>query len=223
MQKFALSTIIEDKDWDPLYVINWKCFKDLPEIAAFSPGGLDPSRREANIRGFKYGAFGGLIERAYAKITECESGDITSYVSCRVYRGSKGIIDGDLAKPPPPEKLPMVEDLKDREFFEWFWTKDRAEMRELKELHVPHVYVQAIATDPTWQRHGAATMLMQWVFEFAVKEKIRRCALQAAPATVKSGFYQKLGFHAVYTHTFVDDERFPGREGTTYVTMTRDF
>ncbi len=68
--EFILSTTIEEEDWDQLFVLRWRCFKDSPPVAAFSPGGLDPSTRQANILGLKIGVFGGPVERAYAKLTE---------------------------------------------------------------------------------------------------------------------------------------------------------
>lgn len=218
--RFVLSPNIEDKDWDELWVINQKCFADTPEIAALSPGGLNPANRAASIEGFKRSVFGGPIERAYAKISEVQSERATSYVSARVYRGPKGLIDGPLAEAPPPIQLPFIEDKDDRAFLEWYWNRLRDIMRSSDDLHVPHVNVQSIATDPEWQGQGAASMLMEWIIAFAAKEKIRRCALLSGPLVI--GFYEKLGFRVVSRHTFVDENRFPGRVGTPIVTMVKD-
>jgi hypothetical protein len=134
--EFILSTKIEDKDWDPLFVLQWHCFKDSPAIAAFYPGGLDPAEREASIMGLRMGVFGGPAERAYAKLSDAQSGDITSFISCRVWRGAKGIIDGEHAAPPPPLKLPNIKDEKERKFWEGYWASVNKAMRELKEMQV---------------------------------------------------------------------------------------
>lgn len=222
MGQFILSDRFGAKDWDLVFVIDWKCFETSPEVAILSPGGLDLTRRAANVSGMKRGVFGGPAERAYAKVSDEISGDIVSFISCRVYRGALGIIDGEFAESPPPTQLPHIEDKKEQEFYEWYWTSNRAAMREMKEMQVPHVYIQALGTDPVWQRHGAATMLLKWVFEFAAKAKLGRCALQAAPFAVKTGFYEKFGFRVSNSHTFIDENRFPGREGITVVTMIKD-
>lgn len=134
--EFLLSTVIEDEDWDPIFVFQWHCFKDSPQIVAFSSGGLDLAERDANIRGLKIGVFGGPVERVYAKLSEAQSGDITSFISCRVWRGPLGIIDGEHATPPPPQKLPHLKDEKEREFWEWYWTSAAMKMREIKEMQV---------------------------------------------------------------------------------------
>jgi len=134
--EFLLSTIIEDEDWDPLFVLQWHCFKDSPQIVALQPGGLDPAAREANILGLKIGVFGGPVERAFAKLTDTRSGDITSFISCRVWRGPLGIIDGEYATPPPPRRLPNIKDEKEREFWEWYWMNFNMAMREIKEMQV---------------------------------------------------------------------------------------
>ena len=217
-----ISTTIEDKDWDPLFVVDWKCFRDCPEIVALSPGGLNPDHRDANIEGFKRSVFGGPAERAYAKIFEVHSGDITSFISCRVYRGPKGIIDGDFAKTPPPIQLPQIKDREDRSFYEWYWNSCRETLRSFKELQQPHVFIQALGTDPAWQRHGAATMLMKWILDLIAEEKLGRCALQATPKAISMGFYEKFGFHVIDRREFVDEGRFPGKRGSPVVTMVLD-
>jgi len=222
MQKFILSTLIEDKDWDPLYVINWKCFKDDPTFGALMPGGLDPACRAANVERFKNSAFGGAIERAYAKITETTTGDITSFITCRVYRGLRGIIDGDLGKPQPPVKMPIIEDEKEREWFEALFTYMRDEMRANEYMQAPHVYIQGLATDPAWQRHGAASMLLDWILDFAAREHIGRLALQTTPELAKAGFYQKFGFRVTGDITFADKERWPEKASVTTVTLVKD-
>lgn len=62
MARFILSTTIDEKDWDELFVINWECFKNSPEIAVLSPGGLDLAHRATNTEGFRRGVFGGPVE-----------------------------------------------------------------------------------------------------------------------------------------------------------------
>jgi GNAT superfamily N-acetyltransferase len=222
MTSFILSPDISEEDWDPLFAVDMRINHDSPEIQAFLPGGLSPAHRAANISGFKQGVFGGPVERVYAKITETSSGEIVSFLSARVYRGPKGIIDGDLANEPPPIKLPPNDDLAEKEFYEWFWNQHRAALRGCKEMQRPHVYLQVVGTDPAWQRKGAATMLINWLLDFVAKEGLGRCALGASPMASGSGFYEKFGFRAVDTLTFVDEDRFPGRRGTPIVIMVKD-
>lgn len=222
MPSFALSTDISDEDWDPLFVIDMHAFQNSPEIMALSPGGLAASHRASNVSAFKRSVFGGPVERVYAKVTENDSGQITSFISARVYRGPKGNIDGDLAQDPPPITLPFIEDLKDRKFFEWYWNLNRSAFRSCQEMHTPHVYVQALATDPTWQQHGAASMLMKWVLDITAKEKLGKCILQASPLATGMGFYEKFGFRVIQKLEFVDEDKFPGRKGTTGLIMVND-
>ena len=134
--EFVFSTTIEEKDWDPLFVLQWHAFKDLPQIIAIQPGGLDPAEREANILGLKIGVFGGPVERAYGKLTEARSGNIIAFISCRVWRGPLGIIDGENAASPPAWKIPRIKDENEREFWEWYWTASSMAMREIKEMLV---------------------------------------------------------------------------------------
>ena len=220
MQQFMISQKFEEGDWDPLFVIDWNCFKSVPEFAVLSPGGLDLDHRAANVRRFKEGVFGGRVERLCAKVLSGE--EIISYVSCRVYRGPSGIIDGDLAQPPPPIELPQIEDPGDREYYEWYWNRSAQVKRELRELQTPNIYIQSLCTDPAWQRHGAATMLLKWVFDYAEKERLYRLTLQASHFAVEIGFYEKFGFRVCNKHTFLDKDRFPDREGITVVTMVKD-
>lgn len=218
----VVSTIIDDKDWDTLFGINWRCFGSTPEIAALSPEGLEPAKRAANVEGFKRGVFGGPIERAYAKISESQSDQIVSYISSRVYRGPKGIIDDPCAEEPPKIQLPFIRDVHDRAFCEWYWNSLRDMMHGLDELQVPHIYIQSLATDPGLQHQGAASMLMEWAISFATEAKIGRCALHASQMAGSIGFFEKFGFRVVSKHTFIDEKRFPGREGTPLVTMVKD-
>lgn len=219
-QQFILSRNIEDVDWDPLFVIDYKCFKDSPEIAAFFPGGLDPTYRAANIKGLQIGVFGGPAERAYAKLSDSHSGVITSFISGQVWRSPSGPFDGGR---PPPINLPRIENKEDRAFFEWFWNSNQDTMYSLKELQAPLVYIQALGTDPEWQRRGAATILMNWILDFTAKEKIGRCVLQASKTAVEMGFYEKFGFSVIDKRIFVDEDRFPGRAGIPVVTMIKYF
>ena len=218
--QFVLHNDIKDEEWESLIVMSWKSFEFQPEIAIVTPGGLDPAHRTANVSLFKEGMSGGPIERVNAIIKYEVSGDIVSYMACRVYRGSLGFIDGDA---PPSYRLPQVEDDKDREFYEWFLNSNRAIMRELKELQVPLLYIQRLGTDPAWQRQGAATILLNWAFEFVVNAGLGRCALMASPFAVKTGIYQKFGFRVIHDHTYVDEELFPGKQGVTVVIMVKDF
>ncbi|KAF4633299.1 hypothetical protein G7Y89_g4815 [Cudoniella acicularis] len=181
MAEFVLSEVIEEKDWDQIFVINYTGFQNQLEILALSPGGLDPKHRLTNIEEMKRGVFGGPIERLCAKTSELQSGQITSFISCRVYRGQNGLSEGPLADPPPPIQLPQIKDDEDRKFYEWYWNRTRETLRSCKEMHVPHVYIQALVTDPVWQNHGAATMLMNWVFDFVEKEGIGRYKRQEDP------------------------------------------
>ena len=222
MQKFLLSSEFREEDWEPLFIMDWKCYKDLPKIACFFPGGLDSAYRESNVRGFKEGVFGGPAERLCAYLRDKKSGEIMAYISCRVYRGPLGLVDGQFAPTPAPTKLPMIEDDKDREYWEWFWTEMRLSKRTVEELHVLVIEMQSLCTDPKWQRQGAAPMLLEWLFAFARKEGLR-VALQPGAFAINIGFYEKYRFRVVHRQTFTDQERFPGREAIEVPTMIRDF
>lgn len=223
MARFILSTTIEEKDWDELFVINWECFKNSPEIAVLSPGGLDLAHRANNTEGFRRGVFGGPIERTYAKISEVQSQQITSFISARVYRGPKGAADCASGEAPPPVQLPFIQDKGDRAFYEWYWTSIREFSLRSKVLQVPLVMVQVLATDPKWQHQGAASMLVKWILEFTAKEKIGRIALQAGGQASLTEFYESFGFRVVERLSFTDDDHFPGRVGTPVVIMIKDF
>jgi len=217
MGELTLSTQIEEQDYEPMFIFNWKCNKDIPEIAAFFPGGLELASREANVNGFKFGIFSGPIERACAKISL--GGNIISFISCQVYRGSQGVLS---TEPPSPAKFPQIQDPDDRAYFEWYWSTSAMKMREMKEFQVPIIYVHVICTDPAWQRHGAATMLMNWYMEFAKKEGIQRCILNASQLATEIGFYERYGFHKTGVIEIVDEKRFPGRARTSAVVMVKD-
>lgn len=79
------------------------------------------------------------------------------------------------------------------------------------------MYVQVLSTDPAWQGQGAASKLLEWVFEFAAKEKLGSCVLQCSPKN--KAFYKRIGFQTVGTYEYVDEELFPGRIGPTIVCM----
>ena len=222
MQHFILRNQIMQKELEPLFVIDWKCFKDSPEVVALFSGGLDPARRVANVGEFRRSVFGGPTERAFATISDTQNGDVISFISCRVYRGPMGIIDGDFAKPPPPISLPQIQDREDRAFWQWYWTSNRTLLRSFTKMQAPHIFIQGSATDPAWQRHGAATMLMQYIFDVTVKAKIGRCALQASLLAMSFGFYEKFGFHVIDRREFTDEARFPGKRGTPFITMVKN-
>ncbi|MCJ1313765.1 hypothetical protein MMC25_007445 [Agyrium rufum] len=197
MPPFDLSTRIEDDDWDPLYVVSWRSAKDCPEIAILSPGGLDAKHWPANVAGFKQAVFGGPLERIYVKLSSKgnqpdDPSIIVSFISGRVHRGPKGIIDGDLATTPPPTQLPQVQDSEDRAFYEWYWDS------------------------------CSAALLINWILDFTAKEKLGRCALLASSMAVDISFYEKSGFRVIDRREVVDDVRFPGKRASPVVTMIRD-
>jgi len=84
---------------------------------------------------------------------------------------------------------------------------------------VPHIYIQDLCTDLAWQGHGAASKLLQWIFEFGKKENIGSFVLQCSPKN--KTFYERFGFKAVRTHTYTDEKLFPGRIGPTIVYMVK--
>ena len=222
MSQFALGTEIMEGEWKALFRVSCEAFKDQPEVLAFSPGGLDSEHRETNVRNFQATVFGGPTERCYAKITDSQSGDPIAFISSRVFRGPM-LNAGEAPRTLSRLEMPYIVDAREREWYEWYWNSVRASMQELEEMRLrPIVFIQALATRPDWQGHGAASMLMNWTVEWARKEKIGRCALQASPVAVKTGFYEKFGFRAVKHHTFVDEEHFPGRQGTSIVSMIKD-
>jgi len=125
---------------------------------------------------------------------------------------------------PPPTQLPMIQDPEDRAFYEWYWTALRFELRnKVKETQVPNVYIQSLFTHPKWQRHGAASILMEWMVGRAVRERdIGRCSLLASPTALRAGFYERFGFRIVFEKKMVDEEKFPGREGQFMTVMIRE-
>ena len=67
----------------------------------------------------------------------------------------------------------------------------------------------------------AASMLMKWVVEWAEKEKLGSCLLQASTMATEIGFYEKFGFRIIGKQDFVDEEKFPGRIGSSVTQMVR--
>lgn len=130
MTRFALSTKIDDSDWDALFYIYYKAFEDAPEIMALYPGGLDPAHRAQNAATFKFVANHDPGQHYLTKITETESNTIISYIAGTIYHGTLGNIDGDFAATPPPVQLPFISDPKDREWWEWYWTTGMMIMRD---------------------------------------------------------------------------------------------
>jgi len=222
--KFTLSTEFASEDWYPLFVVFYKAFGNTPPIASMFPGGLDPAYRNEYGSKMKETSVGdGTVERKLAKIIEERTGDIVSYIACTVYDKPLGIADGIDGKPIPPSKFPGITDPKEREFWEWWWSNIRTSLRtDVKEIQVPNVYIQTLCTHPTWQNHGAATKLMEWIIDFAAGIGIGRCSLMASTAALKAGFYEKLGFRIVYSKRIVDEERFPGREEEPLTVLIRD-
>lgn len=216
--KFILSTEIQEEDYPRLFIIQHNSFSNYSELAGFFPDALDPTQLEANIQSFKIGVFGGS-NRVSAKITDAETDEITSFVTCRIYPGTRGVLD----TPPIPDlSLPRVLNAADREYYEWYWNTLRARVREIEIFHQPHLYVQTLCTDPGWQRQGMGRMLMNWCIEYCKKEGLGRCALLASPFSAEVGFYEGFGFRREGFVEFVDEERWPGRAGTRVVVMVRD-
>lgn len=217
-EEFILSTTIEEKDYEQLFLLEWNCFDNFPEHAALFAGGLDPAQREANIKALKLGVFTGS-NRVYAKLRDTKSGKIVAFASGRVHRGPRGILDTPAA---PNMKLPRVEDPEDRAFFEFYWASVRDQMRETKEFQVPHVNLQVICVDPAWRRHGAGTILINWYQDCARNESIGRCALLGSLYATDVGFYKKLGFSQTGIIEVEDKDRFPGRAGTLNFVLSID-
>ena len=46
--------------------------------------------------------------------------------------------------------------------------------------------------------------------------------VEASKEATKYGLYSKQGFRTIDTHDYIDEEKFPGLEGTYIVTMVRD-
>ena len=67
---FIVSENIEEKDFDPLFVIDYKAFSDAPALLALFPGGLDPSVRAQNVAGFKAGLRFGEAGTVAAKVVD---------------------------------------------------------------------------------------------------------------------------------------------------------
>lgn len=219
--EFVVSTDFQESDWEPLFNTMYQAFEDVLEITVMYPHGLDPAYSAEYAARFKAGSIGnGKTERAVAKLTEKHSGEIVSYIAGSVYRGSHGMADD--AKP-PPSQLPMIEDPETRAFYEWYWTTLSLELRtKVKETQVPNVYIQSIFTHPKWQRHGGASILMEWMVGIAIHEKdIGSCSLLASPVALEARFYEKFGFRIVYEKNMVDEKRFPGREGQFMTVMIR--
>ena len=215
---------MNDEDWDQIFDMYWETFKATQETAVLSPGGLDPAFRAANVKEFKHRARGDLStsEIACATIVHVPTGDVVSFISFRLYRGPLGIINSKLANPPAPIQFPQILDSTDREYYEWFYTSKLTAWRAMKDRQVPHIWITWLFTDIRWRRHGAAKILLDWIFEFAAKAKVEKCMVQASGFAIQVGFYEKFGFHVLDQCTFVDEDRFPGRNGITVVTMSKD-
>ena len=221
-ESFEISNEFEEGDWEILFHVHAEAFKNDELIRPLYPGGLGKANREANLARFRTGLFEGPIERLCAKVSY--NGKPIAFVSSRVYRGKLGIIDdgdGKVAPSPPPVQLPQV-DSKDRAWIEWYFNSGRELNRAMRELHIPLVYVQVLATHPDWQRHGAGTKLLEWIFEWMRKERTTRCALNTPKLTAETQFYQHRGFEAIDEHTYFDKKRFPERNKITQVVMVKD-
>ncbi|KAL9105693.1 MAG: hypothetical protein Q9227_009177 [Pyrenula ochraceoflavens] len=144
-----------------------------------------------------------------------------AFISCRVYRGKLGNIDGEFAKPPPTTKLPDIQDPDNREYWEWFWTEARNQTRDMEELHQPVIIVQALGTHPDWRRMGAATMLLEWICGVAAQSDLR-LAVQPGEFAAQIGFYEKFGFKLCRELVIVDKDRFPEQEAISLPMMIKD-
>ncbi|KAL9619718.1 MAG: hypothetical protein Q9160_005649 [Pyrenula sp. 1 TL-2023] len=182
-----------------------------PKVTSIQPYGLDPAHLPSSIQSFKTIVFGGPAERATTCIRDSSTDRIVSYISCRVYRDEKGVIGGQFAQPPPKMQLPDLTDPTEREYWEWFWTELRSRIRAIDALHRPVVVIQVLATDPAWQRRGAASMLLDWLFSFAAEARLR-VAVKPASLTIQIGFYERFGFQICQEMTLVDNKRWPERE-----------
>ena len=222
MSHLELSTTISDDDFNLLFALNWKCFSNDSVIAAFFPGGLDSACRSFNVQDFKHGIFGNPApptKRAYAVLKDLDTNSFVAFVSAKIYRGSKGIIDGDMAEEPPPIQLPRIKDKEERIFYEWYWNENQRLMRHAEIMQAPHVYVQLLGTDPEWRRKGAASRLMRWVLGLAKQEGLGRCVLLTSPGTLESRFYETLGFQVAERRRMVYGN---GREGPPVVIMSKE-
>lgn len=217
MSQLVLSTQIDEQDWDPLFVIHVKAFPTSP-FRNLTPGDLSPSHRAANVESFKKFSTTGPVERANAKIST--DGKVIAFLTCAVYPGALGNIEGSLAKPPPPTKLPMVEDEEERVYHEWLFARINDGLRGSEHMHVPHLYAEVLMTDPDWQGRGAGSMLVNWACDYAARKGLQRCTLMADE--LKVGFYGKLGFSTASREDIVDEEHFPKRKGFTQVIMTKE-
>ncbi|OCL09526.1 hypothetical protein AOQ84DRAFT_375767 [Glonium stellatum] len=106
---FELSATIRELEWDALFVLNWACFSSNPSIAAFSPGGVSPAYRTRNVEYFRNRAFTGPIKRLYAVLRNLHNKALRfiSFVSARVYCGSKGVLKDNPSGTPIKLQLPQ--------------------------------------------------------------------------------------------------------------------
>ena len=81
--------------------------------------------------------------------------------------------------------------------------------------------LQAVGTSPARQREGAATLLLKWAGKRLDSQGLRGM-LEASPAAVRYGLYEKHGFRSVDEQTYVDKDTFTNGEPTTMVIMVRD-
>lgn len=130
----VVSEKIAEKDYDPLFVINYKAFSEEPALLALFPGGLTSSARQENVAGFKASLGWEDPHVAAAKVVDDQTGQICAFATMRLYKenpfsGSKNA-----------EVHLLHVDEKNRAHLEWLFSKKNDRRREIKELQVPGSY-----------------------------------------------------------------------------------
>ncbi len=237
---FVVTELIEDEDYDPLFQIQYKAFINEPAFVALYPGGLDPSARSQNTARFRASLGFSDPQVAVAKVYDDQNGQICAFATMRIFGGNpfSGAKDSDV-------KFPHVDGDK-KVWLEWLFNTKNDRRRKFKELQVPGSYcckfthtcliriykhrtalfsssidLVALGTDPSRQREGAATLLLDWAVT-VMDKKGSRAMLEASRIAVQYGLYEKQDFHAIDTHTYVDKGRFPDMGSMSLVTMVRD-
>lgn len=236
----VVSEQIEEQDYDALFLIQYQAFINEPAFVALYPGGLDLSTRAHNTARFKASLGWTDPQVAAAKVVDNQTGQICAFATMRTYDRNPffGAKASDI-------HFPHVEEEK-MAWLEWLFNTKNNRRREFKELQRPgsycceflHVHLVlsihcerssflstadlvALGTHPARRREGAASLLLKWAVA-KVDKRGSRAMLEASRVAVQYGLYEKQGFRAIDTHTYVDKEMFPNMDGMSLVTMVRD-
>ena len=131
---FSVSTKIEEDDFDPLFVIQFKAFFNEPALRALYPGGLDASARSQNVARFKASLGWTKPNVAVAKVVDDDTGQICAFATMPTYDHNPFAAseDSDIHFPQVDEKI--------RKSVEWMFNTKNNRRRDFEALQVPGPY-----------------------------------------------------------------------------------